>query len=267
MSTARGLLLKSLKTTIVGGLLALSIGSASSMAGGDVYEAEKKKTLKIGAGALVKPKYEGSDEYEVIGFPYFSLGGLNSRVSVDGIDSIKYALHKDGSFEFGPLVGYRFGRDEDDGSLLAGTGDIDGGFVAGAYTKYWLGSSIYLSASYHHQLSGDDTGYEVKLKAGAEQDLSDRVKVKASVGATYSSEEYMDTFFSSGGYNADAGFKSVYASLGMTIVLSDKWEARVQGTYTKLLDEAADSPLVESEDQFTGLVGLAYSFDWPLSGK
>ncbi len=254
-------------------LLVLVMGSTSALSGGDVYEPKQKtKRVKIGAGAFVKPKYEGSDEYEVIGFPYLSLGTLGNRLTIDGADSVKYAIHKKDGFEFGPLVGYRFGRDEDDGDLLAGTGDVDGGFVAGGYFKYWLGSSVYFGASYHHQIGGDETGYEVKLKAGAERELSDRVKVDASVGTTYSSDDYMDAFFSvSSGplapFDADAGFKSVYASLGMTVILSENWEMKLKGTYTRLLDDAADSPIVEDENQFSGLVGLAYSFDWPLSGS
>jgi outer membrane scaffolding protein for murein synthesis (MipA/OmpV family) len=31
--------------------------------------------------------------------------------------------------------------------------------------------------------------------------------------------------------------------------------------YSRLVGDAADSPIVETEDQFTGLVGLSYKFD------
>ncbi|MGH1350405.1 MAG: MipA/OmpV family protein [Methyloligellaceae bacterium] len=264
-----------LATLIASGITVFAVGVLPAVAGGDTYKPEQKSTrVKIGGAALVAPKYEGSNDYEVIGFPTVSLGTVGGRLTVDGADSVKYALHKKDGFEFGPLVGYRFGRDEDDGELLTGLGDVDGGLVVGAYAKYWIGSA-YLSASYHQQVTGDDTGYEIKLKAGAERELSDRVKVDASVGATYSSDEYMDSFFSvpsgggttAGAYDADAGFKSIHANLGMTIVLSDRWEAKVSGQYTRLLDEAGDSTVVESKDQFMGLVGLSYSFDWPGRSK
>ncbi len=260
-----------LATLIASGIAVFAVGVLPAVAGGDTYKPEQKTTrVKIGAGALITPKYEGSNDYEVIGFPTVSLGTVGGRLTVDGADSVKYAIHKKDGFEFGPLVGYRFGRDEDDGALLTGLGDVEGGLVVGAYAKYWIGSA-YLGASYHHQVTGDNTGYEIKLKVGAERDLSDRVKVDASVGATYSSDEYMDSFFSvpsgAGQYDADAGFKSVYANLGMTIVLSDRWEAKVSGQYSRLLDEAGDSSVVESKDQFMGLVGLSYSFDWPTGNK
>ncbi len=275
MNTLRQGLGRKLATLIASGVAVVAVGVLPAVAGGDTYEPEQKtRRVKIGAGALITPKYEGSNDYEVIGFPTVSLGTVGGRLTVDGADSVKYAIHKKDGFEFGPLVGYRFGRDESDGTLLTGLGDVDGGLVVGAYAKYWIGSA-YLGASYHQQVTGDDTGYEIKLKVGAERDLSDRVKVDASVGATYSSDEYMDSFFSvpTGGganaaqYDADAGFKSVYANLGMTIVLSDRWEAKLSGQYTRLLDEAGNSTVVESKDQFMGLVGLSYSFDWPTGGK
>ncbi len=267
MNAKRHSLMKRLATLIASGIAVAAVGVLPANAGGDTYEPEQKTTrVKIGAGALITPKYEGSDDYKALPIPIISLGTQGGRVTVDGADSVKYAIVKEGGLEVGPLVGYRFGRDEDDGPLLAGLGDVEGGLVAGAYAKYRIGP-FYIGTSYHHQLTGDDTGYEIKLKAGAERELSDRLKVDASVGATYSSDEYMDAFFSTNAYNADAGFKSVYANLGMTIVLSDRWEARLKGTYTRLLDEAGDSPVVESKDQFMGLVGLAYSFDWPTGGK
>jgi outer membrane scaffolding protein for murein synthesis (MipA/OmpV family) len=82
----------------------------------------------------------------------------------------------------------------------------------------------------------------------------------------------MDAFFSvnaqqaarSGfnAYDADAGIKDVYLGLNADIPLSQQWSLKMTGMYSRLIGDAADSPIVESEDQFFGGLGLTYRFSF-----
>ena len=62
-------------------------------------------------------------------------------------------------------------------------------------------------------------------------------------------------------FDADAGFKDVFAQIGFKADLDENWSARASVRYSHLLGDAADSPVIETENQFTGLLGLSYRFD------
>jgi outer membrane scaffolding protein for murein synthesis (MipA/OmpV family) len=233
-------------------------------------------SLTVGGVAVVKPTYEGSEEYEVIGFPYifpqFSGGpGFFSRIDARSVDDVRFTLIDRDGFIAGPLGGYNFGRDEDDGDLLEGLGDVDGGIVLGGFVGYrwqWL----LFDVSYHHTL-GDDGGYQVRFGVEAKKPISERVTLLGRIGATYADDEYMQNYFgvspeqsavSAAGlpaFDADAGFKDVNVQVGLEADLDANWSLRASVRYSHLIGDASDSPVVETDDQFTGLLGVSYRFD------
>lgn len=228
--------------------------------------------VQIGGAVSVMPKYEGSKEYEVFGFPIVAPGGIGQEgfVQFRGIDDVRFRLLDNSGFEAGLLGGYRFGRDEDDADLLDGIGDVDGGLVLGGYAAYNFGF-FKPFISYHQQVTGDD-GAVMRVGAEARLPVSGGVSVVAVAGATYADDDYMDSYFSItpgqaaastaglGVYDAEAGFKDVYLSLGTDIPLTDLWSLKLGGRYGYLIGDAADSPIVETEHQFSGVVGLSYKF-------
>jgi outer membrane scaffolding protein for murein synthesis (MipA/OmpV family) len=219
--------------------------------------------LTVGGILVVKPKYEGSSEYKAIGFPYilpsFSGGsGFFSRIDARDIDDVRFELIQRDGFIAGPVVGYSLGRDESDGDLLHGLGDIDGGLVAGGFIGYRWGR-FQIDAAYKHFFD-DSEGYQIDLNAKVERRISERMTLTGSVGATYADENYMDTYFGAGAFQADAGFKDVHLQVGLKAELDPHWTARASVRYSRLLGDAADSPIVEDENQWTGLVGLSYKF-------
>lgn len=263
----------------------LIMGSAfvSPLKASDLTEASGSK-LKIGGAALIKPEYEGSDEYELVGFPIiipqFSNSGAFSifkNIEIHGADDVRLKLLNQGGFSAGPLAGYSFGRDEDDGDKLVGLGDVDEGLIVGGFVAYSFDvdtSKFTLSTSYHQQVTGDQDGYQVRFTAGVERPLNERINIQAKVGTTYADDEYFQNYFgvtqaqslnsaaNLNAFDADAGFKDVFVSLGGDLKLSESWTLIANVKYSKLLGDAEDSPVIETEDQFTGLVGLTYSFDW-----
>ena len=225
---------------------------------------------KVGGVLFVAPEYEGSDDYEVIGFPYIfpvfgdgAGGGFFSRFEANGLDDVRFKLIERDGFVAGPLAGYNLGRDEDDGDLLEGLGDVDGGVVGGAFVGYQLGPVMF-DASLHNTFGGDG-GLLIRFGAEVERRLSDRVTWSLRGGATYADDEYMDNYFGVSGsaiglsdFNPDAGIKDVHVEVGLKADLDERWSARTTLRYSRLIGDAADSPIVESEDQFQGLLGLTY---------
>jgi MipA family protein len=231
--------------------------------------------VKVGGVLIVQPTFEGSDEYEAVGFPYifptFSGGGPGffSRFDARGLDDIRFKLIERDGFVAGPLAGYNLGRDEDDDDRLEGLGDVDGGVVAGGFVGYKLGPVLF-DASFHNTF-GDDGGYLIRFGAEVERPLRDRVMLTARIGATYADDDYMQNYFGVSGeqsadsgfreFDAEAGFKDVFAEIGLKAQLDAHWDVRGSVRYSRLVGDAADSPIVETEDQFTGLVGVSYKFD------
>ncbi len=226
---------------------------------------------QVGGLVYVSPKFEGAKSYQVTGFPFVAPAGLgdNGIVQIKGADDVRFRVLQFGNLELGPLAGYRFGRDEDDSTRLIGTGDIDGGFVLGAFATYRTGP-LALSVSYHHQATGDDTGGLVRFSAEAVTRLSPTVKLTSSIGTNYATDDYMTAFFGVNAaqhtasglpvYNPSAGFKDVYIGATAAIDLNDRWTLMLIGRYAHLVGDAADSPIVETESQFYGGAALSYKF-------
>lgn len=229
----------------------------------------------VGGVAVVKPKYEGSKDYEVVGapfaFPHF--GASSGAFSFNGPDDLRFRFYQSYGFEAGVLGGYSFGRDDDDGRRLIGLGDVDGGLVLGGYVGYRMGIALF-DVSYHHIVTGDDTGYLIRFGGVVEQDVAPGTKLKLRAGTTYADDNYMASYFgitaaqaaasaaSLPAYAADAGLKDVFVNASMSIDLTNNWTLLAGAGYKRLVGDAADSPIVESEDQFTGSLGLTYKFSW-----
>ena len=220
---------------------------------------------------LVAPKYEGSKDYQVLGVPLVAPAGSSEFgfIQFRGPEDIRLRVINFNGFEAGPLTGWRFDREEDDAARLTGLGDVDGGIVLGGYATYRFGAFSPF-VSYSHQVTGDDTGGLLRFGAEAPVTIIGGVKMIGQVGATWADDDYMDAFFSVnaaqaaastlGPYDAGSGIKDVYIGLNADVPLSSQWNLKLIGQYSRLVGDAADSPIVESEDQFFGGLGLTYKF-------
>ncbi|MEO0547787.1 MAG: MipA/OmpV family protein [Pseudomonadota bacterium] len=262
-----------LSTAIVAGILTVGLGSVSTLA------SDRSFGLKVGGGVFFGPKYQGSSEYRILPvpliMPHFSgePGEFRRRVTVRGLDDIRFDLLDNERFELGPVVGYTFGRDEDDADILDGLGDVDGGLLLGGYVAYDL-DWFKIDAVATTQVTGGESGYQITLGAQNDYVVSDTITLTARVGTTFADDTYMSTNFgitaaqslaSTAGlaaFDAGAGVKDVHLELGANIALTENWDLNLRARYGRLLGDAADSPVVESEDQLSGGLRLTYKFNW-----
>ncbi|MEZ5849462.1 MAG: MipA/OmpV family protein [Hyphomicrobiaceae bacterium] len=226
----------------------------------------------IGGMVVVTPTYEGSNRYEAVGVPLIDLDPDSKAaglIDVEGVDDIRLRLFRAGGFEAGPLFGYRFGREESDGPRLLGMGEIDGGVVVGGYAGYRFGS-LFPFVSYHHQVSGDDTGGVARFGLELKHNLSSRIALTTVAGASWANDDYMQSYFGVSAaqaitsahaqFQADAGLKDAFLGMTADVRLTDLWSLKLTGRYAHLLGDAADSPITASEHQLFGGVGLTYKF-------
>lgn len=260
-------------TTIAGTMGIVSLAAAQDNLLSDVG-------IAIGGIATISPVYEGSDDYKVRGVPiaYPTFGNRNgaaSRLFFRGIDDIRYAVFQDSSFSLGPVVGYRTGRDAGDAPELRGLNNPDGGAVLGAFAQYSFYGGAFADIALSKQVSGlTDSGFLVEFGAGYDFDITDRLSSRIYAAGTYASEDYMDQYFSItpaqaaasapfAGYmafDAGAGIKNVELNASLRFDATERFSVRGLVGYSRIIGDAADSPITISDNQFRGGLGFTVKF-------
>ncbi|MEN0001301.1 MAG: MipA/OmpV family protein, partial [Pseudomonadota bacterium] len=147
-----------------------------------------------------------------------------------------------------------------------------GGLVLGAFTSYTAGA-FFAETGFSTQVTGgDDNGYVADVRFGYTADIAPRISLTAGTGLEYASDAYMDRYFSvttaqsnnSGeGYDefdAAGGIKNVSADLTLEFQATDRVTLRANGGYSRLVGDAANSPISESNNQLSGGLGLLIRF-------
>lgn len=233
--------------------------------------------LLLGLGASAAPVYEGSDDTELSVLPIIVLNdvyGFNFRpvqLSYNLIDT--GAADRAWSLRAGPLVAPAMGRDQDDDGDLRGLGDVDTGVMAGGFVEARLGP-VTLSLDGAQDVADGHGGALLGVDLGARLSLSRKLVLTPSVSATWASDDYMQSFFgvtaaqaatsNYAAFDADAGIKDMGVAADLRYALSDSWSLSWNVAYTRLVGDAADSPIVTgpggTRDQITGRIGIVRGF-------
>jgi MipA family protein len=226
--------------------------------------------VTIGGGALYRPDYLGSDEYEVLPLPLFDLR-YRDRFFLSTRDGLGANLLDNPNLRAGPVLKYRHRRDQDDNHALRGLGDVDAAGEAGGFVHYDLrpfsaGAEVRQGFGGHDGVVGDFFVAWSTLLGG-------RTRITAGPNLTLGSSDFTDTYFSISGsqaarsglraYDADGMFMSYGLGATVTYRLSDAWSVGGFAGIDRLAGDAADSPLVEDAGSATqARVGLSigYSF-------
>ncbi|MBN2396753.1 MAG: MipA/OmpV family protein [Deltaproteobacteria bacterium] len=225
-------------------------------------------SVRIGAMGIYTPAYEGSDEYELRGFPLIDVT-FRDTFFVNAHRGVgAYVWNRD-TLKLGISVGYAFGRDEDDSDDLRGLGNIDDGATANVLFAWTIGDAD-LDARYEEQITGHDTGFQVHLGLGYAVRIAEETTVKPLLKTTFASSGYMEEHFGvspgqsarSGmpGYDAGPGFKSFGLHIMVIHRLDRHWGVQAGAGYDRLIGEAAGSPVVKDENQYRLTIGLSYLF-------
>lgn len=232
-------------------------------------------SFMVGAGAGYRPEYEGSKHYEFGGLPML---GITWRDTVSlGVEGLKVTLHPlaDRGLTIGGGIGYWQGRkegaDKDHDDLLRGLGNLDGNATGNVTLGYDAGP-LFSRLKVERDLGGDRDGLTMKLTGGAQVAQWDKLKVSAGVSTTWADDNFMASMFGVSAqqsarsprrlasYDAAAGFKDVGTFVRAEYTLTPSIALNANLTYDRLVGDAADSPIVTSDNQFGLMMGMAYKF-------
>ncbi|HYE52461.1 MAG TPA: MipA/OmpV family protein [Azospirillaceae bacterium] len=227
--------------------------------------------VRLGLVGVAAPDYEGSDEYELHPVPdieitYGDWFFLDRRGL--GVNLLQW-----NGLTAGVSYGIDAGRREKENDALEGLGTIRATAMGNIFATYQVGP-VSLSADIQRDLL--DRGHEgttAQLALTYALPIGPGAAVFAGPSLTWADDNYMQSFFGisaeqalrSGRVRHDvkAGLKNAGFTVYGTYPLSGTWSLTGLAGYSRLLGEAADSPLVRRDgdaDQFFGGLGASYRF-------
>lgn len=257
-------------------VLAVSLLSFATPASSQERQDGQAWSINLGGGAMYRPDYDGSDDYEVRGLPVL---GINYRdiivlrgpsLMLDVVEMTGTGLAE--NLSFGPMIKFDQGREADDNPILRNLDDIDQGALAGVFVGYEVGP-IELELNVTQDATSRYEGWLAEIKAGYGFMLTQRLRAQLELSSSWADDKYTQAYFgitqlqaqASGlrQFTAAAGVKDVGAAASLFYVLSDHWRLGGRFGYRRLLGDAADSPLVEdqgSANQAVGALFVSYQF-------
>jgi outer membrane protein len=255
----------------------LALGAIVGIACSPISANAVEWTVGLGAGAA--PDYEGSDDYELV--PLWNLRAANlydpnTYVQVTGPKLSSNFLAHD-NLRLGLSGQYVPERDDVDNSQVDSMSTADDGILIGVLLGYdfKLSSNRVIGFEF-------DSRYDVQDEIGGLFTLRMNYmapfgggswRFRGGVESTYASEDYMSEFFGINAadaaasglstFNADHGFKDVAVSTNLTYLFRPGWSATGMLKLTRLIGDAADSPVTDTvgdENQLFGGLLINYSF-------
>ena len=228
--------------------------------------------VRVGLGGQLKPKFNGSDETQVL--PLFDLDlarGDNEFPFEAPDDSFGIRLLSKGGFSLGPAANIQSKRKESD--VGAPVGKVKTTIEVGGFVEYELSDSFRLRSELRKGLGGHDG---LVGSFGADYISRDGDKYVFSIGprALFSNARFQRAYFgvdpeaalASGlpSYSPDGGIYAVAAASGLTYQFNPRFGMFGYARYEYLVGDAADSPIVRefgSRNQLSGGLGLSYTFN------
>jgi len=232
----------------------------------------------LGAGAGAAPDYEGSDDYELV--PLWNLRVGNLYHPKTFVQVIGPRLRSN----FLPSEHWRLGlsgqfikeRDDVENDQVDDLEKVDSSVMLGAVGGYdFLADpqqDLVLEVEARQDVANDN-GFLATVRGIYGSRLTERWRFDGSVGSTWASEDYMSSYFGIDAadaarsgldqFSADEGFKDVSVAGALTYRLFERWSVSALANYTRLIEDAEDSPVVDDagdENQFFAGALINYRF-------
>ena len=260
----------------------LSLSSIALAAGvGSPFEIDNVPNI-VGISGGMFPDYIGSDDYTAGAAPFFrwTFSGSQRYLQLL-ITELSFNVINHPNFALGPVLNYRFGRDDDvDDDVVAEMEEIEDTVEAGAFASYtWKldpnnpRHRFILGGEFLADIGGEYDGWTAMASARYWIPVSRPIDLLFGVGVNYGSSDYMDTYFGVSTadaartglrhFEADSGFRDVNATFAGVFHFSETWHLGVGFKYLGLMSDASDSPIVDDRGESNQWVyGLGVAYSW-----
>jgi len=218
-------------------------------------------TISLGLGSRLSPEYTGSADIETRPLPIIDLA-YKDWFFFNFYDGLGVNLYQHKNLALKTSIGFKSGRDESDDASLNGIGDIDNTATLKIQIEYELEKFKPFFTLEKFSSGTEGMQAEVGIKKTyllGKSRASPLLFVKLS--SKYSDDEHMTGYFginteqsvSSGiaEFRPDAGLSSARASLRLIYPFAGKWATMTSLVYSRIIGDAANSPLVDEENQIS----------------
>ncbi len=250
--------------TLLVGAIVISIASAISAA--------EITTGAAGLGIGVKPEFEGSNDYIPTPMPFLIIG-LDNHMSVEWVyDKLKANLIPHTMLKAGPVIEYIPERGDVRSNRVDRLGDVDTSIMIGAFFGLEYNNWSASIEAMRDIINGND-GIIARFNGGYKVPISTMWNVSLSAFTTWADDDYMGAYFEidfadflrSGLriYSADSGIKDVGFGVSCSYKPWEHWSFMGIARYTRLLGDAADSPITEDAgDPNQFFSGILVVYNW-----
>lgn len=243
------------------------------LAGHPTAQAENVYLLSLAGG--VTPRYEGSRDYRPIAIPIIA-AEFDNGVFLNPLEGLGYRTQFAHGVYGSVALGYDDGRSDEDRYLLPGSdhlkgmGDIPGSTLVLLQVGVRLAGDLSLSATLDQPITETRRGLgaRVDLAAPVWSTPSNQIALTGSVHA--GSDRYAQTFFGVtdrqaansrfDAYSPRGGVDSLRLAIDWTHVFTPHWMMKTTGGVSRLVGDAADSPIVQSKENYLAMTALVYRF-------
>ncbi len=228
-------------------------------------QAEGQNRMTLGAGVAAIPRYEGSDEYKGRTIPLVNaqFGRFYARTE-DGV-GLNLIQTKRLTLEAGLNMMWGYGGDD----VPPGIGGLSDAIGARLGLSTNIAGAVFGIAA-TQAVTHRDRGLLVDSRVSYPYAVTESVRLTPSVGATWANEKYMDSYFGINGdqsrqsgletYQPTSGVKDVSARVVVNYAVTERLNLTSLVGTSRLVGQAADSPMVRQKTQFHTLVGGSYAF-------
>lgn len=264
-------------------VLALSVALLANIGLMSTAHAQDEGDSQLGGyiilGGGMKPEYEGSEDLEATPYAAGKLQYGRYYLEAKGSD-LRANVSSFAGIEFGPVVNFGGGRDDDiKNKAVARMREIDDTVEAGAFIKLPIKQvfdrtdELAFEVEYLADTGDSHEGYKIGFGPSYRFSPTERLRLGASIKATYANEDYNQTYFGVDAdnairsglaqYRADSGIKDIGVGFSAMYSLDKNWSLVGVAQYKQLVGDAADSPVVDKEGsagQVSVGFGVSYRF-------
>jgi outer membrane protein len=234
--------------------------------------------VTLGAGAGAAPEYEGSEDYELVPLWNLRVGNLYHPKTFIQVIGPRFRSN------FLPSDHWRLGlagqfikeRDDVENDQVDALEKVDPSVMLGIVGGYdFLADpqqDLVLEVEARQDVANDN-GFLATIRGTYGSRLTERWRFDASVGSTWASEDYMSSYFGIDAadaarsgldqFSADEGLKDFSIAGALTYQLFERVSVSALANYTRLIEDAEDSPVVDDagdENQFFAGALVNYRF-------
>ena len=223
--------------------------------------------VNVAAGAVAAPEFLGSDSISARALPLLDVNYAGT-LFLSTQQGIGWNMWRKRTFRAGPRITFDFGRLAADSPSLTGLPDIEFGTELGLFFESFMASWRF-KGDIRKEVSGGHGGLLVNGEASWGSRWSKNASFIMGMRASYMDDTYAESYFtvaaanaraSRPAYTAGGGFRDMNAYVQLVYDFTQAFYVATELRGTALMEQAADSPIAESDAFFTGSVMLGVRF-------